>query len=445
MEEQNTHVKTIVVGAGITGLCLAKYLEDESFLVFESSNQVGGKIKTLKKDGCLFENGPNSLMMRNNDVKDLVVDLQLLKSLQMAQKSSSSRYLAKGSELVKITPGNLAKKILDFGFVKRLMTLTYTAKAKHENESVYDFFERKFGKAFADYIITPFVSGIYAGDPKKLLIKTAFKTIAKLETEHNSLIVGGLKSTKSEPHKLSSGIASFKNGLMELCDALYENSKDQILCNHKVETISKEGEKYCLRVNNKSYTCDHLVMTAPAYNAREMLKDLLPHNFLESLSNINYPWLMVAQVLIPKSVIGFKDKGFGFLQIPDSKSKVLGCLFSTHMFPERAKEGFELFTCFVGGTKNAHLKDLGEEELHRQIVTYLSEVFTLQNSSNIEISSVSWEKAIPQYDINQLNFSKELNTVSSCHKNLHFCANYVGGVSLPDCISNAKALAKLLN
>ncbi|MCO4781618.1 MAG: protoporphyrinogen oxidase [Candidatus Cloacimonetes bacterium] len=444
MNKDAKHVKTIIIGAGITGLCLSHYIKDSDFLVFESKGEVGGKIKTEKRDGCLFENGPNSLMLRNNDVKDLIVDLQLLDSLQMAEKSSASRYLAKGSELVKITPGNLATKILDFAFLRRLLTLTYTSKSSNPNECVYDFFERKLGKSFADYVITPFVSGIYAGDPKKLLIKSAFKSLAKLEEDHNSLIVGAIKSKKSEPHKLKSGIASFKHGLMELCEKLFEQSKDNIHCDHTVQAISKVDKIYHLTVNDENFSCDNLVITTPAYNAKDICKDFLPHSFLESLSNINYPWLMVAQVLIPKSEIGFADKGFGFLQIPDSKSKVLGCLFSTHMFPQRAKEGFELFTCFVGGTKNAHLKDLGNRELHNQIVAYLTEVLSVKDASKIEIDSVSWEKAIPQYDKDQLAFSLELEKVTECHDNLHFCTNYVGGVSLPDCISNAKILAKQL-
>ncbi|MCJ8345600.1 protoporphyrinogen oxidase, partial [bacterium] len=210
MEAKSKEVKTIIIGAGISGLCLSHYLGQEDYLVFEASDQVGGKITSVVTNDSLLEYGPNSLMLRTNEVKDLIVDLDLSEDLLYACKSSSARFLAKGTQLIKITPFNLLTKILDFEFIKKLLSLTYSKTSIDENESVFSFFERKLGKAFAKYIVTPFVSGIYAGDPHKLLIRSAFKKLASLEKKHNSLIIGALKSPKQKKHQLESGIASFQ-------------------------------------------------------------------------------------------------------------------------------------------------------------------------------------------------------------------------------------------
>ena len=112
MEAKSKEVKTIIIGAGISGLCLSHYLGQEDYLVFEASDQVGGKITSVVTNDSLLEYGPNSLMLRTNEVKDLIVDLDLSEDLLYACKSSSARFLAKGTQLIKITPFNLLTKIL---------------------------------------------------------------------------------------------------------------------------------------------------------------------------------------------------------------------------------------------------------------------------------------------------------------------------------------------
>ncbi|MCJ8346494.1 protoporphyrinogen oxidase, partial [bacterium] len=243
---------------------------------------------------------------------------------------------------------------------------------------------------------------------------------------------------------LESGIASFQNGLSHLCNKLYIKSKDKILCRSKVNSIVKIGSYYELEVNGQRYQCENLILTIPAYDAVSLIKTFAPDRFLQALNNLNYPWLMVAQVLVPSVELKMKEKGFGFLQIPDAKSKVLGCLFSSHMFPQRVKKGYELFTCFVGGSKNPDYKDMEEQTLHSQIKEYLSIVLKIDNIAAMEILSKSWKKSIPQYDLQQNKFYSELQDYLKVENNLYFCSNYVSGVSLPDCIFNAKKMAETI-
>ena len=51
-----------------------------------------------------------------------------------------------------------------------------------------------------------------------------------------------------------------------------------------------------------------------------------------------------------------------------------------------------------------------------------------------------WEKAIPQYDENILPVHQALNSVKD--DGLYACANWIDGVSVPDCIKKARSLAE---
>ena len=54
-------------------------------------------------------------------------------------------------------------------------------KPPSEEESVADFVRRKFGHEILEYLVSPFVSGVYAGDPEKLSLRAAFPSLEEWE------------------------------------------------------------------------------------------------------------------------------------------------------------------------------------------------------------------------------------------------------------------------
>ena len=80
-----------------------------------------------------------------------------------------------------------------------------------------DFVRRKFGHEILEYLVAPFVSGVYAGDPEKLSLKAAFPTLEEWEREYGSVLRGAMKS-RSEKEKASGPppLCSFKDGVGSL-------------------------------------------------------------------------------------------------------------------------------------------------------------------------------------------------------------------------------------
>ena len=56
----------VIVGAGISGLCIAQALSTKhsqsnlNFIVTEAKHRVGGNVTTMESDGYIWEEGPNS-------------------------------------------------------------------------------------------------------------------------------------------------------------------------------------------------------------------------------------------------------------------------------------------------------------------------------------------------------------------------------------------------
>ena len=78
-----------IIGAGITGLSAAYYLQqqrpDLKITLLESSDKPGGILQTVERDGFLVELGPDMFTTRDNEAFELCCELgmedQLILSL----------------------------------------------------------------------------------------------------------------------------------------------------------------------------------------------------------------------------------------------------------------------------------------------------------------------------------------------------------------------------
>ena len=57
-----------------------------------------------------------------------------------------------------------------------------------QDETIYDFFSRRFGKKITDTFVDPLVLGIYGGDSKKLSMQTCFPKVFQWEKEYGSVL-----------------------------------------------------------------------------------------------------------------------------------------------------------------------------------------------------------------------------------------------------------------
>jgi oxygen-dependent protoporphyrinogen oxidase len=70
----------VIIGAGITGLATAYYLEKAghtNITILECSNRSGGKASTIYENGFLIESGPDSFITTKPYLIDLIKDIGL--------------------------------------------------------------------------------------------------------------------------------------------------------------------------------------------------------------------------------------------------------------------------------------------------------------------------------------------------------------------------------
>jgi len=439
--------KVCVIGGGISGLCVAYQLKKKGVevLLFERNAACGGNIQTERNGDFLIEWGPNSTLVSNH-LFELIAELGLLEAVATANATAKKRYVLKKDNLHSL-PLKIAQIIGTNIFSTRtkfkLLREPFVKSKSPENESVAEFFRRRFGQEVVDYAVDPFVSGIFAGNPDKLSVKYAFPSLFQMEKDYGSILKAFVLGKKEKPSGfLPKGISrtvSFKDGMRTLTDKLAENLRDEIRTETEILKIEKvESCKWKVASDSEDLNgelFDVIIVATPSFVAAKLVENF-ESEFSQKLSEIYHPPLSVIVSAFRKEDINFNLDGFGFLIPKVEQRKILGSLWSSVIFENRAPSDVHLLTTFIGGARNAGLFDKSDDELFHIAQKELDEILGLKGKPLFQ-KIKRWARAIPQYN---LGYEKIIDSIESFKKNnagFFFCSNFYHGISVSDCIKNS--------
>ncbi len=434
-----------IIGGGISGLTAAFLLQNKGFDVtlFEKRERVGGNIQTVEIDGFLIEYAPNSLL-KSPRLVDLIRELKLETEVLPASGNAKNRYVLQNGKLAPL-PMSLAKLAFGNFFslrVKlRLLQEPFIKSKSPLGESVAAFFERRLGREIVERAADPFISGIYAGNPENLSIRAAFPRLFELEKSHGSLLFGSLRSKTEKADKNFPRTFSFKKGVQTLTEALSENLGESVKTNTEVLSIEKQANgKWFVKTDLSEQIFDCLIISTTAESAANLIENF-DKTLSNQLKNIYYPPVAMVFFGIKKEFLAQKLDGFGFLIPGSEKRKILGTIWNSAVFENRAPEGYHLLTTFVGGARNAELFEKSDEELFEIVFDELKSILGLQVKPEF-MHIKRWRKAIPQYEIGYEKIENAIENFERETPGIYFCSNFYKGISVGDCIKNAYALAE---
>ena len=439
-------MRVAIIGAGISGLSLAYYLQRQgvAYDLFEAGSEVGGNMRTLHKNGYTFELGPNTLQM-NEELLQLITELKLETELQPLTPHNNKRYVLHEGRLhpVPSCPQSfLANDLFSKEDKYRILQERKQPPAEVENETVSDFFERRFGVKQMDYLAAPLISGLYGGDPRQLLVNKAHPELKGLETEYGSVLEGMVQKKKRGVFQRA---FSFRNGMSTLPQAIADKLISLHL-DHKVEFITRIKGKYIISCaangdhDNEEY--DILVLALPAHQAAELIEFTYP-GMSAALQNINYPPMAVVHTVYNRAEVGHPLKGFGALHPWEEQSFTSGSIWTSSLFENRCRPHEVMITSYVGGTRFAGHTQLDERALLEQVHQELRETYQIKALAPVYQHLHLWPHALPQFDL-YIEDAHHMAEVLE-QDGLFISANWYAGVSVPDCVSEAKAIATKIN
>ncbi len=439
-----------ILGGGITGLTAAWHLQRAGFspIVLEKSARVGGAIGAVRSDVWLHELGPNSLLESSAEVAAFIDELGLAGRRLYAAPAAKQRYIVRGGRLVAMPTSPLGfagTKLFSWPAKLGLMGEPWRRRGPMDREeSVADFVLRRLGREFLDYAINPFVGGVYAGDPTRLSVRHAFPKLHALEQEHGSLIRGALKR-----RNVSGGpkgqIFSFPNGLSELPNALANVLGDAVHLRTEVKAIRRTESAWeieCETGDRKwREECAAVVCALPADALASLTIEGVPEaHQLAILREIEHPPVASVFTGYKRSDVLHPCDGFGLLVPQVERRLILGTLFSSTLFPNRAPEGYVGMTSFVGGMRDPELAGLNDSELVRMVHVELSRLVGVRGAP-VFTHVHTWPRAIPQYTLGYQRFKDAIASVEASTPGLFIGGNCRDGISLTNCIESGRRLA----
>lgn len=452
----------IVIGGGISGLSTAWLLAEKAqaagksinIRLLEQEQQTGGKIRSVQENGFLCEWGPNGFLDSKPQTLELCKALGVADRLLRSNDNARKRFIFTGGKLHRLPENGLSflkSGLLSWPGKLRLMAEPFASPPPAGvDETLAAFGRRRLGDEALRKLIAPMASGIFAGDPETMSLASCFPRIAELEREYGGLFkamfsLARKKKQERREGKVSSSAAgpggtltSFREGIQFLTDTLTERLAERVITGSAVVRVEQQEKGWTVRcTDGASHSASLVIMATPAYAAAAAL-DGLDQPLADILRAIPYSTLSVICCGFKTEGLGHPLDGFGFLVPKEEGRTVLGTLWDSSMFEQRAPFGMALLRSMAGGACRPELMALSDEQLLQRVRDDLQAAMGIVTPPCFS-RIVRHQKAIPQYTSGHGQRLEAINERLGRYPGLLLTGNAFKGVGLNDCVAASQA------
>jgi len=454
-----------VIGGGVAGLSTAFDLEvgarttgaDLDLTLFEASDRVGGKLRTIRDGGYLIEEGPNGWLDNEPATSLLLCQLGLDRDVIRSEAAARRRFVlvdgkpreiptsplafVRSDVLPALSKLRVAAEIL----VPRRRDLGRAADDPRLDETIYEFGRRRLGRAFAEILLDPMVKGVFGGDARRLSLAASFPRMVELERDHGSLIKAMVtlsarrKDWGASPSGPAGELLSLRQGMGSLPKAIRGCLRGRVLTEARVTDVAREADSWWVFARGERFgPFDCVVDASPAYEAARHLSRF---GVSDLLSRIPYVPIVVVTLAYDSGRVAYPLNGFGMLNPTRERKRLLGVLWSASIFKGRAPAGVTTLRCMVGGAADPDAICLDDVGLVRLCADELRDVYGLRGDP-LKFWVIRHERAIAQYESGHLSRLRDLASRLDPLPGLFLTGSSYRGVSTNHCIAQARKTAE---
>ncbi|KAJ1569748.1 oxygen-dependent protoporphyrinogen oxidase [Nowakowskiella sp. JEL0078] len=454
-----------VVGGGISGLSAAWQLASLNrpsgslkILLFDDpASQLGGWIKSVSLRNTLFEEGPRTIRPVGSQgaaTLDLIYSLNLQHKVLPIPKLSpaaTTRYIFYNNKILKLPsslPSLLSSNVPYLrGLVVSALLEPFRTLPK-DDISIDYFFSRRFNSRLAD-LGSAVVHGIFAGDSRKLSMKSCFPAINPRKSLILSLFQKGhpqpitwqpLQHPESQPFingiQSTSAMYTLQNGLQSLTNALTRELRKFNVEIIRERVIAIEPQSRTLTTRHSTYKPSAIISALPAH---ALAKTLPESSVRDALAEIPFITIAVVNLAYTSKL---PHDGFGYL-VPrsqvDSAKPVLGCIFDTNVTKAAGvDEELTRVTVMIGGWWFDSKEVPSDSKLREMAVE------AVRNSCGLEVPVMErvsvHRESIAQYVIGHADRVSRIENAMG--GGIRVVGASYRGVGINDCVLGARLAAK---
>ncbi len=438
-------MRIAIVGGGMAGLAAAfeaERLADEDgsgleVVLYEASERLGGKVRTLREDGYVVEAGADAVVRYKPWALELARELGLGDSIVGTLPASTPALIAARGRVRPLpaglnlfAPTDLAalarSPLLSTGGKLRVLGDLVLPRGPGVDEPLGRFVRRRLGRELWENLAAPLVGGIYGGPAESLSTEAAFPQLLELERRHRSLILGSRRTLRDRVARDWGGVfASFPHGLGTLVDVLGARlARTEVRLGTTVESLAE-------------LEADVVVLAVPAFVAAELLADEAP-GVASALRRIPYADADSATLAFSAGGAPRLD-GHGVLYASGEGRGVRGVTWVDRKWAGRAPAGKRLVRTFFSDDAAGR----SDEELVALAIARLCEL--AGSASEPERSWIfRWRRGMPKYTVGHRALVAEIERGLTALPWLGLAGAGYRGVGVSDVVRDGRDVARAL-
>jgi oxygen-dependent protoporphyrinogen oxidase len=435
-------MRIAVIGGGIGGMVVARALVRAGIdaQVFEGAARAGGVIATTEVDGYAREHAASSFLGGPPDGAYALCN-ELGVAVDKASPKARQRWIYLDGKLRALphSPfGLVTSDLLTWRGKLALLGEPFRAAGKGNDESVHAFAARRFGAEAARAIFAPFVTGIYAANAHDISLPAAFPRLAALDAR-GGMVRGGIaqmvRGGRDKRPRTPRGMWAPRGGVGALAAALAADLGDRVQLSSPVARI--EPEAGGVRLAGARW--DGAVLAIPAEDAGALVAS---SDLASRLAGFHRAPAALVYLGFPAEAVPRASDGFGFLVAQGEDVRVLGVVFESTVWSDRAPAGHILLRCIFGGGRDPEATQLDDAALTAQAVRDIAVVLGV-TAAPTHTSIVRWKRGVAQYTLGHRDRVREATALARSQRIALAGADYRGPGLNDLCADGAAVVAEV--
>jgi len=244
----------LVIGAGVSGLSFANWVDSDDYLILEADAELGGYCKTVRQDGFVWDYSGHFFHFKRPEIEQYLVSRMGDQQVRVVDKDSRIHH---GGALI------------DFPFQKNIHQLDkaelldclydlYFRDSEGTPDNFRDMLYAKFGRSIADKFLIPYNEKLYATDLAALDVDAMGRFFPWADPAD---VIGNFR--KADNSSYNSTFTYPEGGAIQYIHALARDlDPARIRFNQRVTGIDL-AEKVATTASGERYAFDYVISSAP--------------------------------------------------------------------------------------------------------------------------------------------------------------------------------------
>jgi oxygen-dependent protoporphyrinogen oxidase len=443
----------VVVGAGISGLTAAYRLSaaGANVTVLESTERIGGKLRTVELAGRPFDVGAEAFLARRPEAMALASSV----GLPVVHPSGARASIRAGGTLRPIPPGTVmgipgsvdsAREVLSDNGLRTLAAEPSLPRVAHADDvSVGKLIRERLGAEVADRLVDPLLGGVYAGRADDLGLAATMPALAKALGEKGSVLRAAASLVPANPSK-SPVFGAVAGGYRELVEALnIEALNIDVRTRTTVNSLRRNGNRWRLGLGSANLSdtidADAVLLAVPAPAAAKLLADVAPTASI-AYGEIELASMAVVGMALPGDVELPHRSG---ILLASGERHADGKPFSAKAFTFSSRKwthlGAGMLRASVGRFGDTGTLRRGDADLVAAVRADLAELTGI-TAQPVDTVVQRWGGGLPQYGVGHPERVRRIE--ATLPAGIAVAGAALHGVGVAPCIATATAAADRL-